>query len=695
MVLRSITLAAGLAAGAWLGQVTLSDLAKTSSTGVTAASPPPLALEAPGPPGAELQRPPDQLGNPWPAFERPGAIFDAIQTYLMWLEAQPVGQLGETLELYTETGLAESWHHLLRLFHAAHWADHDLQAVLAHLRQAEGERSLHEIALIHAAWTRRDPEEALASAAAHPRSQAITGLCLPVQNFYHPRFDLLWAERAGIDPDEHVRLWMLRGAVPEKVLENILAVEGLTSSGKVAAIESVFGQTASIDAMSLEGALALVEQIPETEAELRAAARQSLLEGWGSHNNPLTALKAVYALTDGVGDIGRAASMRAPGAPRAPRPFSSTERFTEAMNAYPDETIRWILEDLDRDTRATALGSIYSMSSTGQKEDIGWLDLYQALPADERPSIGRVTPEARELATKRPREMLDWLVGFPLHELTDERDSSRVEQWTRAAAGTLATQNPDEALAHLETMEEGTVREAVAKELIEHFSRTRPELARSLFDELPDGAERLTAEGVWLGSYVDRAGIGAGIEYLENVDDPAVREKFVEALVENRRLAPADVAQLVDRYCRNHDDPLRWTHGLMEKWAESDPKAAGEWFTQYPDSPSFPDRVERLMERWRYGDFDAAVAFAQTLPQGEALDSAIFYLTALAQDVDPHAALEWQARMSDPEKRLRALEKGLVRVDERAAQPGEMWETLDSLPISEPERNVLRERLGK
>lgn len=683
-----LILAAGLAAGAWLGQPSLTNpptLPKSESRNVLSA---PSTVEEPVSLDSEPESSPQFVGTPWSAFETPGGIFAAMQAYLTWLEARPVGELGETLSEYADSVDTMFWRDTLTLFHLAHWADSDFEAALAHTTQLPEDASLHALAIIHSARVRSDPDGALASAAKQPRSQDVSRRCLQVRNFYHPRFDLSWATQVGIDPAEHLRLWLRRGESPHKVLESALSVEGLSSADRKEAITSLFRQTASIEDMNFERARALVDQIPEKEVELRAAAREGLLDGWGSHRNPLTALKAVHALTGNVSDLGASEPMPPPG---TPAPFSS-KRFHEAMSAYPNETIRWLLEDLDRETRVTALSKIYSMSGSGRTEQIGWLKLYRALPAEERLE-GRLTFHVRNLSHERPRELLDWLAEFPMHELGEERNHWEMKGLASAAAKSLALQNPDEALARLETMDEGVMREAVAKGLIEHFSRTRPELARNLFDELPDDADRQTAQAGWLGAYAAREGLEAGIDYLEDIDDPAVRERFVDALVQNPTLSPTEVAQLVDLYGRDREDPLSRTHVLMEMWAESDPDAAGEWFMTYQDSPSFPERIERLMERWRFQDFDAAVAFAQSLPEGKALDAAISHLTGLAQDVDPHAALQWQARMSDPEKRLHALEQGLIRVDERAGHPGEMGETLDSLPISEPEREVLRERL--
>lgn len=661
----------------------------------------PLVERTHAAPPEKATAPQEVSENPWRLFQRPGDIFRAWDQYLNWLETQPAESLGVSLNALEEsfrildeeapTAEMGAW---LNFLHLAHWADVMPEAAFDHVGQLEEERSLVSLVMLYAAWARRDLQGALAPAGRGETGRRMTMTCLNVENFYHPRFDLGWAKRSGIDFHEHVRLWMGRGESPESLLQSALAESGLSAEERRLAVAQVFQETATLPGMTLTDSLRLLERLPDDANDLHQAARDALLESWAAHDNPLTALKAVYALTGDVDNFDSSSSA----APRLPRDrdrFSAIGKFHEAMSAYPEATIRWVMEDLDQETRGTLLEKMYSGSGSGSGdlEVSGWFELYLSLPPGERPSVRGLTAHAHKLSRDRPRQTLAWLEQLPLEDITDMIDKVRLEGWARSVAATLTQQDHEDALRRVEALEEGPIRQAAIRGLIEELAWTHPEEARNQLDQLPE-EDRRKAEAQVIRAYVSGVGFEAGKDYLDTLDDTDLRSDAVKQLIEMGPLRPEERRQLVDLYLKDEEDPLSSTRRFIGIWARSDPQAAGNWLKNYEGSASYPYTIDGVIEPWRFQDFEAATAFAQTLPPGPALDYAIRYLTELAQDVDPQAALAWQTRISEDESRLNSLEKGLIRIDESADHPEAVWEALDGLEISEAERTALQERLG-
>lgn len=202
------------------------------------------------------------------------------------------------------------------------------------------------------------------------------------------------------------------------------------------------------------------------------------------------------------------------------------------------------------------------------------------------------------------------------------------------------------------------------------------------------------AEVALANPHVSNTGLEKGLTYLNAIPNQDRRLEVVSSLIEHSGLLPTERARSVDLYFREDGECLARAHQLIANWSQSDPAGAASWLQDYAHVKGYEDHIGRLIEPWRFQDFDAAADFAQTLAPGKARDAAIHHLASLAQAVDPHAALDWWTDLSVPTKRLDALEASLIRIDETAAHPNDMANALDSLAISPNERISLAKRLG-
>ncbi len=621
------------------------------------------------------------IQDPFAPFEEPEDVLAAWGQVLDWLDRQPAASLEQGLRSLEKHDLDPETAWPVNLLIVSHWADLDREAAMAHLLKDkrpdeldpdEDEITLTTFFTLYSSWARQEPAAARAALIKIPKLARYKRLLLQVEAFYHREYDLSWAAQAGADLAAFVELWWRRGLTLPQLLQPLATAAGqLTVDERQALTHAIFLHTAKDASLTIEKAMRLANELPHEED--RESAFAGMLEGWKRHPNPLTALKALHGLRGKVElEIGL---------------------FHDALSAYPETTIDWVLHDLDEEGRREALRSIYSNAGSSDTEASGWLKLYEALPPSERPSVSSLLFLWQNLTWYRPRESLDWLRSFPENADLEDSDRSRLASWASSLGQTLATQDTDESLALLETIDEGPIRQSFLQGIITQLSTDNLARAASLLDQLTE-ENRRSSEATVVAGYFAHEGLEKGMAYLDSVDDPETQQTFAVRLLNDHRLEPAERARLVDTYLAQTEDPLRSTHYLNEHWAESDPQAASDWLPTHQSSRSYPYRVERLMERWRYKDFEGATQFAQTLEFGPVLDDAIFYLTSLSREIDPWQTLQWSSRISDPEKRLKALERDLIRADELATEANAVSQILAGLDLTAAERGHLEERLS-
>lgn len=528
------------------------------------------------------------------------------------------------------------------------------------------ERGLLRVVALYSSWARQDHEACVDAMEKTPALQPVQSFVRLVPAFYHPRFDLSWAVQQGADARAYLQIWHERGMALPDLLRSLESTAELSTDEKVQTIHRLF-EWAKLDAAAFRDTLAFV--FSNSNEALRGAAESALEGALDRHPHPLEAIQ-IWQSFDG----------------KFP---SNISLFHQALAVDSKATIAWF-ESLEPESRKEALSYLFSGSRGLSADAVGWLPLYETLMPEERPSISQLRFHAGRLEADRPRELLSWMSGFMENHTLDERKTSEMQEWASDLAQTIALQDTEEALAQIEELPEGPLRSGYIAGSIRQLSQHDLDRAGTLLDGLPE-EERRHSEASIVQNYVAHQGIDAGIAYLNGVDDPEARDAFVKRLLDDPRLAPADRARLVDTYRREAPYPLADTHYLNETWAESDPLAAGEWLQGYQSSRSYLDRIDRLFERWRYRDFGGAIEFARTLEPGPALDLAIFYLTALAREVDPLASAVWSARISEAAKRERALLQDFAGASDLGIDREAREAALEALAISESEKAALKE----
>jgi hypothetical protein len=99
--------------------------------------------------------------------------------------------------------------------------------------------------------------------------------------------------------------------------------------------------------------------------------------------------------------------------------------------------------------------------------------------------------------------------------------------------------------------------------------------------------------------------------------------------------------------------------------ASDDPAGAAAWLDSLPAGLDTGKAVAPLIQQWVGRDSDAAARWVETQPAGERRDAALKAYSVAATELDPVAAGEWAAAISDPGTRAQAAEIVFREMDRR------------------------------
>jgi hypothetical protein len=106
------------------------------------------------------------------------------------------------------------------------------------------------------------------------------------------------------------------------------------------------------------------------------------------------------------------------------------------------------------------------------------------------------------------------------------------------------------------------------------------------------------------------------------------------------------------------------TRTLTEPWPE--PEEIARWFLSIPRAKDKRAPIEVLTDLWAKVDVNAAGAWLNKQPDGEATDAGRAVLADAAVKEDPRAALAWAQSITDESRRQKSIESVL-----------HLWRTFD------------------
>lgn len=601
---------------------------------------------------------------------------------IQWLEQASVDELQALFELEKRKAIQQrdrdeanenlTWgmgHGTLELA-LARWAelDHDsaIAWALAQESVSEYENRMPDMLKGHIPWLKKSPEEALASiAGAKP---TVTDRALPqAKKFLAGRssnIDFDHALECGVDPTSYLMMWSRGGTTIATIASAALNARALTDAD----LEDVLQ-------FLIPGA-----PIERTDGlSTREALQTAIAIARSSSCNTLLNVRLADAFGASFGIF-------------APGPGRGGE-LRSLFDYDPQGTIRLLNETENPETRRTLIRHIFGANSRNYATRER-LDLFFALPAEERPEISHMESFISTASGKLPRATLRWIERV----LSENTDKSAVRTLTRLAESTstyLATQSSEAALQTVRALDDGAFRIALTTGAIQGMVTHDLENALLLSRELT-GEARTKADAIVMQEFAKTGGADATIALLEEVTDPDRRRTIVLAIAsrssfQSHGIPPLDAVEIFETFLGDDKSASASATGLVHGWAQLAPAEAAEWMI---NSDTLPNHASMLIRLWRNLDLDAATEFARNLPPGPVYNDGAETIIDLALQSDPHTALEWSASLSHPKQRLQRLKESVASIQRYATEPNEAEQAILILPIPESERTVLLEHLA-
>jgi hypothetical protein len=303
-------------------------------------------------------------------------------------------------------------------------------------------------------------------------------------------------------------------------------------------------------------------------------------------------------------------------------------------------SLRWGLEDRDWLTRTWRISSF----------------LRHLSPENLTPALQIIEPHARWLVTDEIRLlMFAWARFDPPGALAYalERPPPFRLNAAGAAMYAWAFRDAEAALDALRSTDEPELREFMRARLVEGWAHGLNKQGLSDYlASLPEGPARLTYVGK-LSWELAREGPDAVALWAEDVPDADVgykAEVFAQATSTLASLDPASTASWLKRHL-GREYSARAVRVLVRSWAALEPPAALAWFAALPENEIRRNAVFEGFGVWLDHSPQEAERWLLASTPARPLDPAVRVLVSRNRREAPKLALEWAARMQDPELR--------------------------------------------
>ena len=395
--------------------------------------------------------------------------------------------------------------------------------------------------------------------------------------------------------------------------------------------------------------------------------------------------------------------------------------FTQWFSTDPEKAKAWV-ESLPARDRMSALRN----SAYNDNLDRDWLAAQiETFPANHQ-SKNLADNLAQRWAESDPQAATEWLNSLPASRSNPWSRQNIAQRWAekdpaaaaayfaqrpitdgnggRTAgliAGALARQDPEGALAWLETLdianEEARVGTTAA--MLDGWAQGDPEAAGTYALSLDDADQRRDAI-VSLARGWSQNDPGSARAWIDALEDPQLRHQALGSHIESvAALDPAGAAEIfteISAGLADGDPPNQLRNSVKQiasHWAQVDPQAAAEWASTLPPETHDPGKTFSLIvQTWAEYEPREASEWLSTLDEGPERDGSVFTLVSTIAPHDPEGAFAWATTIGDPSNRDQAVQRTINnwrRTDQEAARAA-----VESANISDSLREQLLEDLG-
>jgi hypothetical protein len=422
------------------------------------------------------------------------------------------------------------------------------------------------------------------------------------------------------------RMGFLRTPEQFRKVEADLRVRVGTSEFEQAFIGGIFKDWVQSD---FKGFLAFMMRVPtEPSVTTQEKLKQMLLGAARWNRDAVVAYAQALTEEEGRSEILKTLSVLDPPKPEAvqamavgPERVEATKRLLrEWARRDPRAAAQWVEQLPDADERGEARSELAAgWGSADHRAAAAWVD--QLASAKERQGLLR---DVIRGATERdPREAFELAVNsLEAKDLWCLEAEKALRRWGQT--------DPAAAARFLQTLPVGET-----KDLATRQSRTM-----------------MTADLGKLWAVRDPSAALEWAERLEGDERTTTLIAMSGALVKSIISNPIEALSVIDKLPASRRQEALC--GVVEAWADIDPRAAAEFARSRPESTPALDEV--IARRWANRDLAASVAWTKTLPEGVDRDSALQAVAIASAQRDPLRGSELAREIRDAVLRDQALE---------------------------------------
>jgi hypothetical protein len=300
---------------------------------------------------------------------------------------------------------------------------------------------------------------------------------------------------------------------------------------------------------------------------------------------------------------------------------------------------------------------------------VGWLmsnDPASAFRALDRETSTETFTEIRLRLVRRwaeldPKAAARWVM---------ESSGRDREPMIGVVATAWANENLEDAIAWVNQMPDRDAKVGAQMSVGYELARGEPARALDFVRDLPASAKRdellIHAAAQWASLDSDSAAAWA-----KEVGDEGLRERLEAAIATSASdanpVAAAEMALASISPGRAQADAVV---GIVQRWAQADPQAAGAWVAQFPEGSVRNDALENLVKLWADQDPQYAGQWLNALGTSPGRDDAIRAYAEKIVTSSPAMAAVWANAIGDSgmrEQQLESVAEVWLKIDRAAA----------------------------
>jgi hypothetical protein len=296
------------------------------------------------------------------------------------------------------------------------------------------------------------------------------------------------------------------------------------------------------------------------------------------------------------------------------------------------------------------------------------------------PQTAAALDVARALATKEPETAINWIRTLPAGELQSLALNNVIDIWS--------AKDPATAKRYVSEMPAGAALDSASGQLARDLAATDPRAAIAWASDISNASAQdeavVAIASTWArtdpadatrwaatlptDSPARMQALKGALSYWA-LQDTAAAGAFVPLLSEAEQ--PAAIAAVAPALTRSDAAAaLAWTQSLsngdirtlaidavVASWGDTAPDAAARWVATQQESPERVDHARAVVESWFGRDSKAASKWARSLPSGATRDGAIDMIASQLALKDPTLAWEMASMIDSPQLRAARLEQ--------------------------------------